>query len=102
MNNNTNEVVIDVRDVTKVYRLYNKPVDRLKEAVSVTHKNYHRDFYALNHINFQVHKGESVGIIGTNGSGKSTILKIITGVLTPTEGSVDIHGIVCALLELRV
>lgn len=100
MNNNTNEVVIDVRDVTKVYRLYNKPVDRLKEAVSVTHKNYHRDFYALNHINFQVHKGESVGIIGTNGSGKSTILKIITGVLTPTEGSVDIHGIVCALLEL--
>ena len=92
--------MIDVRDVTKVYRLYNKPVDRLKEAVSVTHKNYHRDFYALNHINFQVHKGESVGIIGTNGSGKSTILKIITGVLTPTEGSVDIHGIVCALLEL--
>lgn len=92
--------VIDVKDVTKIYRLYDQPIDRLKEAVSVTHKNYHRDFYALNHINFKVGKGESVGIIGTNGSGKSTILKIITGVLTPTGGCVKINGIVCALLEL--
>ena len=47
------DVVIDVKDVTKVYRLYDQPIDRLKEAISVTHKNYHRDFYALNHINFQ-------------------------------------------------
>lgn len=94
------DVVIDVKDVTKIYRLYDQPIDRLKEAVSFTHKNYHRDFYALNHINFQVGKGESVGIIGTNGSGKSTILKIITGVLTPTGGCVNINGIVCALLEL--
>lgn len=94
------DIVIDVKDVTKVYRLYDQPIDRLKEAISVTHKNYHRDFYALNHINFQVGKGESVGIIGTNGSGKSTILKIITGVLTPTSGCVNINGIVCALLEL--
>ncbi len=94
------DVVIDVKDVTKIYRLYDQPIDRLKEAISVTHKNYHRDFYALNHINFQVGKGESVGIIGTNGSGKSTILKIITGVLTPTSGCVNINGIVCALLEL--
>ncbi|SFG34154.1 ABC transporter ATP-binding protein [Oribacterium sp. WCC10] len=97
---NSSEVVIDVRDVTKIYRLYDQPIDRLKEAISFTHKNYHRDFYALNHINFQVGKGEAVGIIGTNGSGKSTILKIITGVLTPTGGSVNINGIVCALLEL--
>ena len=93
-------IVIDVRDVTKIYRLYNQPIDRLKEAVSLTHRNYHRDFYALNHVGFQVRKGESVGIIGTNGSGKSTMLKIITGVLTPTEGEVQIHGIICALLEL--
>ncbi|SEA13545.1 teichoic acid transport system ATP-binding protein [Oribacterium sp. KHPX15] len=92
--------VIDVKDVTKIYRLYDKPIDRLKEAVSLTHKNYHRDFYALNHINFKVGKGESVGIIGTNGSGKSTILKIITGVLTPSDGEVNIKGIICALLEL--
>ena len=77
---------ISVENVTKIYRLYDKPVDLLKEALSITHKNYHRDFYALNGISFDVKKGETVGIIGTNGSGKSTILKIITGVLTPTTG----------------
>ncbi len=91
---------ISVRDVTKVYRLYEKPIDRLKESVSPSHKNYHRDFYALNGISFQVRKGETVGIIGTNGSGKSTILKIITGVLTPTTGEVKVEGKISALLEL--
>ena len=91
---------IAVRDVTKIYRLYDKPIDRLKESVSPSHKNYHRDFYALNHISFQVKKGETVGIIGTNGSGKSTILKIITGVLTPTTGTVQVDGVISALLEL--
>ena len=96
----SSDIVIDVQDVTKIYRLYDKPIDRLKEAVSLTHRNYHRDFYALSHVGFQVRKGEAVGIIGTNGSGKSTMLKIITGVLTPSEGAVSIHGIVCALLEL--
>lgn len=91
---------ISVENVTKVYRLYDKPIDRLKESVSPTHKNYHRDFYALSNISFQVKKGETVGIIGTNGSGKSTILKIITGVLTPTEGRVAVNGKISALLEL--
>ena len=73
------EYAIDVRDVTKIYKLYDKPIDRLKESLNPFHKNYHRDFYALSHISFQVKKGETVGIIGTNGSGKSTILKIING-----------------------
>ena len=94
------ETMIEVKDVTKVYRLYDKPIDRLKESVSLTHKNYHRDFYALNHISFDVKKGEAVGIIGTNGSGKSTMLKIITGVLTPTGGTVSVKGTAAALLEL--
>ena len=94
------EIMIEVSDVTKVYKLYDKPIDRLKESMSFTHKNYHRDFYALNHISFNVKKGEAVGIIGTNGSGKSTMLKIITGVLTPTAGSIRTQGTVCALLEL--
>ena len=94
------ENAISVRDVTKVYRLYDKPIDRLKESVSISHKNYHRDFYALKGLSFQVKKGETVGIIGTNGSGKSTILKIITGVLTPTSGQVDVDGKISALLEL--
>ena len=86
--------------MTKVYRLYEKPIDRLKESMSISHKNYHRDFYALNQLSFRVRKGETVGIIGTNGSGKSTILKIITGVLTPTTGEVAVDGKISALLEL--
>ena len=94
------EYAIDVRDVTKIYKLYDKPIDRLKEALNPFHKNYHRDFYALSHISFQVKKGETVGIIGTNGSGKSTILKIITGVLTPTTGTAKVDGVISALLEL--
>lgn len=94
------EYAIEVKDVTKVYRLYEKPIDRLKESLSLTHKSYHKDFFALNQISFQVKKGETVGIIGTNGSGKSTILKIITGVLTPTTGTAVVDGVISALLEL--
>ncbi len=96
----SNNNAITVNDVTKIYRLYEKPIDRLKETLSPTHKNYHRDFYALNGISFDVKKGQTVGIIGTNGSGKSTILKIITGVLTPTSGSLEVNGVISALLEL--
>lgn len=96
----SNNNAITVSDVTKVYRLYEKPIDRLKETLSPTHKNYHRDFYALNGISFDVKKGQTVGIIGTNGSGKSTILKIITGVLTPTSGNLQVNGVISALLEL--
>lgn len=91
---------ITVQDVTKIYRLYDKPIDRLKESISLTHKSYHKDFYALNGLSFTVEKGQTVGIIGTNGSGKSTILKIITGVLTPTTGTVTVDGKISALLEL--
>lgn len=96
----SNNHAISVNNVTKIYKLYEKPIDRLKEAMSPTHKNYHRDFYALNGISFDVKKGQTVGIIGTNGSGKSTILKIITGVLTPTAGTMEVNGVISALLEL--
>lgn len=96
----SNNNAITVNNVTKIYKLYEKPIDRLKEAMSPTHKNYHRDFYALNGISFDVKKGQTVGIIGTNGSGKSTILKIITGVLTPTAGNLEVNGVISALLEL--
>ena len=88
MNEQGKENAISVRDVTKVYRLYDKPIDRLKESVSISHKNYHRDFYALSGLSFQVKKGETVGIIGTNGSGKSTFAKHINGLLLPTDGTV--------------
>lgn len=92
--------VITVENVTKVYPLYDNTIDRLKETLSITKKCYHKDFYALNDINFTIRSGETVGIIGTNGSGKSTILKIITGVLTPTTGKVSVVGKISALLEL--
>ncbi len=94
------EYAVEVKNVTKIYRLYDKPIDRLKESLSVTHREYHKDFYALNDLSFTVEKGQTVGIIGTNGSGKSTILKIITGVLTPTTGEVSVKGKISALLEL--
>ena len=61
-----NEYAIQVQDVSKIYKLYDKPIDRLKESLSLTHKNYHKDFFALSDISFNVKKGETVGIIGTN------------------------------------
>ena len=94
------ENAVEIKDVSKVYKLYEKPKDRLKESLSLTHKCYHTDHFALAGVNLEVKKGECVGIIGTNGSGKSTLLKIITGVLNATGGSVEINGKISALLEL--
>lgn len=89
-----------MKDLTKMYKLYEKPSDRLKESLGLTRKKLYKEHYALHDVNFDIHEGECVGIIGTNGSGKSTILKIITGVLNPTQGEVKVNGRVSALLEL--
>ena len=94
------EYAIKVNDVCKVYKLYEKPSLRIKEALSLTKKQYHKDFEALKSVSFSIEKGEMLGIIGKNGAGKSTILKIITGVLTPTSGNIEINGKISALLEL--
>lgn len=94
------DLAIEVKTLSKVYRLYNKPVDRLKEALSISKKTLHINHFALQDISFTINKGESIGIIGKNGSGKSTLLKLITGVLTPTEGTVNANGKIAALLEL--
>lgn len=94
------DVVIKVDKVSKLYKLYDKPSDRLKEALGLSKKKRYKEHYALNDVSFDVHKGETVGIIGTNGSGKSTVLKIITGVLNQTSGDVVINGRISALLEL--
>lgn len=91
---------IVVKNLSKVYHLYNSPQDRLRETLKLTRKNLHRDFYALNDVSFSVYPGETVGIIGKNGAGKSTLLKIITGVLNPSGGTVEITGKISALLEL--
>ena len=92
--------MIKVNNLTKIYKLYDSPKDRFKEALNPFGKKYHHDFYALKNISFEVKKGETVGIIGKNGSGKSTLLKILTGVLTPTSGSYCVNGKVSSLLEL--
>lgn len=94
------QIAIQVTDLKKVYKLYDKPSDRMKEALGFGKKKKHREHYALNGVDLTVYQGESVGIIGTNGSGKSTILKIITGVVNPTEGQVVVNGRISALLEL--
>jgi ABC superfamily ATP binding cassette transporter, ABC protein len=95
-----NDIAIKVENLNKIYKLYNKSIDRMKEALSLSKKKYSRDHYALKNISFKIKRGETVGIIGTNGSGKSTLLKIITGVLTQTSGSVQVNGKISALLEL--
>ena len=92
------EFAIQVKHLDKMYKLYNKPSDRLRETLGF--KVPVREHYALRDVNFQVERGETVGIIGTNGSGKSTILNIITGVLNPTAGEVKVDGRISALLEL--
>lgn len=92
--------VIKIENLTKVYKLYNKPSDRVKEALRLTKKQCYREHYALRNININISKGETVGIIGTNGSGKSTLLKLITGVISPTTGTIGIQGRISALLEL--
>ncbi len=94
------KIAISVRDLNKIYKLYDKPMDRLKEALGLSRKKRYKEHYALRNVNMEIHQGETVGIIGTNGSGKSTILKIITGVLNPTSGSVEVDGRISALLEL--
>lgn len=94
------KLAIEVDNVQKIYKLCDKPSDRLKEAFGFGKKTKHKLHYALKGVSMKIYQGETVGIIGTNGSGKSTILKIITGVLNPTSGRVLVNGRISALLEL--
>ncbi len=91
---------IEIKDVVKVYKLYDRARDRVKESLGLGRRQSHKLHYALNGVSMNIYRGETVGIIGTNGSGKSTILKIITGVLNPTAGEVHVAGRISALLEL--
>ncbi|MDY2698283.1 MAG: ABC transporter ATP-binding protein [Lachnospiraceae bacterium] len=94
------KIAIEVKELEKAYKLYDKPSDRLREALGLTRKKRYKEHYALKGVDMTIYQGETVGIIGTNGSGKSTILKIITGVLNPSKGSVSVNGRISALLEL--
>ena len=94
------EYVINVEHVDKVYKLYASNKARVADTLGLSRKKNYKEHYALKDMSFSVKKGECVGLIGTNGSGKSTILKIITGVLSPTAGEVTVNGRISALLEL--
>ena len=91
---------ISVRDLSKKFRLFDAPKQRLYEALHPLRKQYHREFWALRDVSFDVAKGEIVGILGRNGSGKSTLLQIICAVMSATEGDVKVNGKIAALLEL--
>jgi len=95
----SSDVALSVNNISKCYLIYDRPQDRLKQSIFRS-RRYYREFWALKDVSFEVRKGETVGIIGRNGSGKSTLLQIITGILTPTSGQININGRVAALLEL--
>ncbi len=94
------DVVISVKNLSKTYRIFDHPGDRIKQALTFGKKQYHKEFTALKDVSFEIKKGETVGIIGRNGSGKSTLLQLICGILKPTSGSVTVNGRISALLEL--
>lgn len=94
------KIAIQVENLDKIYKLYEKPMDRMKEALKLTREKKYVEHFALRGISMTIRQGETVGIIGTNGSGKSTILKIITGVVNPNGGSLTVNGRISALLEL--
>jgi lipopolysaccharide transport system ATP-binding protein len=92
--------VVLVQKVSKVYRLYRRPSDRILELLPFVRNTYHSDFWALQDVSLRVDRGEFLGIIGPNGSGKSTLLQILSGILQPTTGRVFTEGRIAALLEL--
>jgi ABC-type polysaccharide/polyol phosphate transport system ATPase subunit len=94
------QVAIQIREASKCYRIYSRPIDRLKQVIARGKKRYFREFWALKEISLEIRRRETVGIIGSNGSGKSTLLELIAGTLSPTAGKILTHGKVLALLEL--
>ena len=91
---------VQVEHVSKAFKMYNTPMDKLKEAFSISGKVLHTEFFAVTDLSFQVKKGEILGIMGRNGSGKSTLLKMITGITEPTSGNIRVSGRISSLLEL--
>ena len=104
----SNSIAIRVQNLSKCYQIYNRPQDRLKQSlmprlcrwVGQTPANYYQEFWALKDVSFEVRRGETIGIIGRNGSGKSSLLQVVAGTLTPTSGNIHVNGRVAALLEL--
>jgi len=94
------DTVITIQHVSKKFRLFSSPKERLMEALHPFRKRYHHEFWALHDVSFDVRRGEIIGILGRNGSGKSTLLQIICSVMQPTSGDIHVNGRISALLEL--
>ena len=94
------DVAVLAANLSKAYRIYDHPRDRLRQLFSIGGRRYFHEFWALRDVDFTVRRGEALGIIGRNGQGKSTLLQLLAGTLKPTQGRVDINGRVAALLEL--
>jgi ABC-type polysaccharide/polyol phosphate transport system ATPase subunit len=98
--NRSTAPVVSAQNISKLYQIYNRPVDRLREALGFGRRRLHQDFWALRDVNLTIEKGETLGIVGPNGCGKSTLLQVLCGILQPTTGRVVRQGRVAALLEL--
>ena len=96
----SSETILRVQGLSKCFEIYDRPIHRLYQTLCAGHRNFYKEFWALRDVNFEVKKGECVGIIGRNGAGKSTLLQLITGTLGATSGTVETHGKIAALLEL--
>ncbi|MEJ1365046.1 MAG: ABC transporter ATP-binding protein [Candidatus Sedimenticola sp. (ex Thyasira tokunagai)] len=96
----SDDISISARNLTKTYRIFGHPSDRIKQAMTFGLRKYHREFTAIKDVSFNIRKGEIVGVVGVNGSGKSTLLQLVCGILKPTTGSISVNGRVSALLEL--
>lgn len=94
------DLAVKFHDVSKFYKLYASPRERLKEALNPLGKKLHKEFYALRNISFELEQGKILGILGKNGCGKSTLLKLISQVLVPNKGTIQVSGSISALLEL--
>lgn len=96
----SSEISILAQGVSKAYTIYRRPEDRLKQMFAFGRRKYYDEYWALRDASLTVRRGETIGLVGRNGSGKSTFLQLICGILTPTAGQISVNGRVAALLEL--
>jgi ABC-type polysaccharide/polyol phosphate transport system ATPase subunit len=91
---------VAMEKVSKSYPVYGSPSDRFKELLALGRRSYHRDFWALRDVSFEIERGSTFSILGENGAGKSTLLQLVAGIFRPTSGRLEVSGRVSALLEL--